>query len=198
MSIGNRVAEAIDKMEASEPDGALFAICAAIEATAKTECGDGGRSAYKDFIHSNFGLITDIAFGGCRIGNLNVGYDHPEIKRSSDGLCSIEDVMYHAVRCGLYHEAKLPDNLKFTDERQIRVEENLLVLPASLIYGFIAAVVVSPANAEEVTPKPSTLNLGSFPIPISKLWGRKPELLWLLDAEHEATRLYKECASSAS
>ncbi|KPK50843.1 MAG: hypothetical protein AMK72_01250 [Planctomycetes bacterium SM23_25] len=34
MGIGKQVAEAVDKMQAHDPDGALFAICAAVEATA--------------------------------------------------------------------------------------------------------------------------------------------------------------------
>jgi hypothetical protein len=41
------------------------------------------------------------------------------------------------------------------------------------------------------------LNLGEIPIPISKLWGRRAELLWLLDALAEVTRLRIEAQRAA-
>ena len=84
MSIGKRVSDAIDKMEASDPEGALFAICAALEATAVKEFGRKGRSGYKDFISQNLELITDIAMGGLRIQNLRLEFDHPEMKKTAD------------------------------------------------------------------------------------------------------------------
>jgi len=170
MSIGKRVSDAIDKMEASDPEGALFAICAALEATAVKEFGQKGRSSYKDFISQNLGLITNIAFGGRRILNLRLGFDHPEMKKNPDGVYPIEEIFYHAVRCGLYHEAGLPSNLQFTSEFQIRCEQGgKLVLPASLVYGLITAVLVAPVNAGESATKPSMLNIGEFPVPVSKL-----------------------------
>lgn len=185
MSVGKRVSDTIDKMEIGDPEGALFQICAGIDVTAKTEFGKSGRGSYKEFIHQNLGLITDIAFGGRKILNLNLGYDHPDLKKNADGCVPVQDIFYHVVRCGLYHEASLPDDLKFADEMQIRIKDGVLVLPSALIYGLITAVVVSPANRDEHAPKEGMLNLGEFPIPINKLWGRRDELLWLLDAINE-------------
>jgi len=191
MSIGKRISDTIDKMEAADPEGALFQICAAIDVTAKNEFGKSGSKNYKNFIHQNLGLITDIAFGGRKILNLNLAYDHPELKKNVDGSVPVQDIFYHIVRCGLYHEATLPDDLKFTDDMQIRIEENgVLVLPSALIYGLICAVVVSPANRDERAPKEAMLNFGEFPIPINKMWGHRNELLWLLDAVNEVTRLH--------
>jgi hypothetical protein len=176
-------------MAASDPEGALFAICAALEATAVKEFGQTGRSSYKNFISQNLGLITELGFGPGRILNLNLEYDHPELKKNADGVYPIEEIFYHAVRCGLYHESGLPSNLHFTDENQIRCDHGALVLPASLVYGLIVAVVVAPVNAAESAPKPHFATLWeAFPIPISKLWGRRAELLWLLDVGAEVAR----------
>ena len=63
------------------------------------------------------------------------------------------------------------------------------MLPTSLLYGLIVAVVVAPVNVGESAIKPSMFNMGQFRIPISQLWGRRDELLWLLAAEAEVTRL---------
>jgi hypothetical protein len=196
MSIGKRVSDAIDKMEVSDPEAALFAICAALEATAAKEFGKPGRSSYKDFISQNLGLITNIAFGRGRILNLRLDYDHPEMKKNSEGVYPIEEILYHAVRCGLYHAAELPNNLRFVAEQKIYYDSGALVLPASFVYGLVTAVIVAPVNAHEVASKPSMLNLGDFPLPISHLWGRRAELLWLLDAAAEATRVRLEAQNA--
>jgi hypothetical protein len=185
MSIGKRVSEAIEKMEASDPEGALFQICAAVDVTAQVELGKPGKGSYKDFLHQNLGLITRISSGRGSILNFFLKYDHPKIAKAPNGLVSIQDIFYHVVRCGLYHEAGLPGDLKFTDEGQFRVDHGVLVMPSTLIYGLVTAVVVSPVNHNERAQKDFVLNLGNFPVPISKLWGRRDELTWLLDVEKE-------------
>ena len=108
MSIGKRVAEAVEKMDAGDPEGALFQISSAIDATAKREFSKAGRRSYKDFVHDNLALITDITFQGTRILNLHFAFDHPQIAKDSSGTCTIQDILYHAVRCGLYHDSALP------------------------------------------------------------------------------------------
>ena len=188
----------------------LFQICAAIEITAKTEFGKKGRTAYKNFIHQNLALITDIAFG-VKIRNLTFRFDHPDLPKNADGHVPLQDIFYHVVRCGLYHEASLPGNLKFIDEMRISAENGVLILPSALIYGLVTAVIVSPANCSERAPIefnldgrgiPQTqriimMDIGVFQIPINKLWGRREELLWLLDAVKDARRL-KTAAKTAS
>lgn len=197
MSIATQVADSIDKMQARDHHGALFAICAPIGATADKEGAAAGQHTYKSFVNSNLGLISCVAFGGTKILDLKLAYTHPQIRTKEPGICTIEDVLYHAIRCGLYHESKLPDNLDITDAQQLRVDDNRLVLPASLIYGLIIAVVVSPANASESSPEPAMLNLGRFSIPLSKLWDRRNVLCWLLDVVVELDALERESGSPA-
>ena len=130
--------------------------------------------------------------------NLGLAFDHPDLKKNANGIYPIEEIFYHAVRCGLYHEAALPSNLRFANEQKIVCDDGVLTLPASIIFGFIVAVVVAPTNATETTSKPHFLNFGEFPIPMSHLWGRRAELLWLLEVENESTRLRIEAEQAAS
>lgn len=200
MSIGKRVSEAIDKMQAGDPESALFAICAAIEATAAKELGRTGRSTYKTFIHDNLAIITQVAFTR-RVMNLHVAFDHSSqsIKTGPNGECSVEDIFYHAVRCGLYHSAELPLNLRFIDEKKISCEGGVLHLPSALIYGLITAVVIAPVNRDEVANASPMFNWGSgFRIPVSLLWGRRAEFQWLLDVEMESLRIQAEKSSAPS
>lgn len=181
MSIAKRVAEAVEKMAQSDPEGALLPISSAIDATATKHYNRRGRKSYKDFIHENLGLITKVAFGPS-ILNINLKYDHPDLTIGPNGLCTIQDVLYHVVRCGLAHSAELPSTLRFVDEDKFRVENNLLVLPASLIYGLIAAVVVCPANIDQTISESYGFNVRGFQITMNNLWGKKAALENLLAA----------------
>lgn len=195
MSIGNQVSEAIDKMQAGDTEGALYALCSAIDATATQEYGKRGKTSYKQFVSSNFPLITSIAVGH-KILNLTLEYSHPDLNASADSKHSIQDIFYHAVRCDLYHKTELPTNIRFTNKKQIGCETGGIVLPDTFLYGLIMAVVVAPVNKGESSPKPSVCNIGDMALPISKLWGRRAELNWLLDAINEGDALNKAKQSS--
>jgi hypothetical protein len=175
MSIGKRVAETVEKMAQNDAEGALLPISAAVDATATKHFNRRGRKSYKDFIYENLGLITKVGLGPS-VMNINLKYDHPDLETGPDGLCTIQDVLYHVVRCGLAHSAELPSTLKFVDEYKFKVENNLLVLPASLIYGLIAAVVVCPENTDQTIPDNFGLNVRGFQITLNDLWGKKTEL----------------------
>jgi len=192
MAIADRVQEAVDNVMKGNIEGALHDICSAVEVCAKTLYGgaerDGGK-CYKQFVSDNFGLITHFALSR-RILNLNVEYRHPKIKASTNGLCSVQEVFYHAVRCGLYHEACLPSSLHFIDEKKIMVKDGELYLPSALVYGLIVAVVISPAVKDESPPPRCALNLEfGLTIPAQFVWGKKEQFVALLDA---LERIYDE------
>jgi len=191
MIIGSRVADAFDHLEKDDPDGAMFAICAAIEATAAKEYGQGGRSTYKKFVHDNLRVITRVGLG-IYIHNLNVAISHPEVPTDANGLCSFQDVMYHAVRCSLYHEAALPSVISFQKERVLHASGGHIVLPSSLIYGLVMSVVIAPVNAAEQSPKINIFNIPEFgPLPVNQMWGRRAEVLWFLGAVDSMNQLYE-------
>jgi hypothetical protein len=200
MSIGKRVSEAWDKLEAGDPESALFAICPAVDATAKREFGKGGRRSYKDFISNNMQLITMLGLGGMNTKELWLPY--PNIGKNEDlkkgeggfyplGLYPFEEIVYHIVRCGLGHEAELPPDLEFVDKPEIRSDPSgKLFLPASLVLGLIFAVMLAPVNKDETDSKSRSIRLGDqYPVPLSRLWGRRSEVQWLLECRNEWLRL---------
>ena len=182
-SIGKRIAETMDKMEARDAEGALFQICAPIESTAVREYGMSGGKTYREFLHDNLGLITRVGLG-VPILNYNIGkFTHPDIKPDAQGFCSVQQILYHAVRCGLYHEAKLPANLRFEFGGRQFNDNGTLIVPAELIYGLIAVVILSPANVgEQIEDRYGFLIGESTPLRANKMWGKRTEFLWLLDA----------------
>lgn len=180
MSVGKRITEAIDNMVAGDAEAALIPVSIAVDATAAAFYGMKGRSSYKQFIADDLGLITRIA-GHASILNLSFAYSHHEIKtNNSDGTCTIGDVLYHAVRCGLLHEAKLPSTLHFVDQRIYSIQDGHLYLPASFVNGLIASVVVSPVNAHETAPDSYGIVVEGSSTPLAELWGRKDRLVNLM------------------
>ena len=155
MSIAKRIIEAYDKMNIRDAEAALIPASIAVDATAKKENPDlKTGDAYKQFLHKNLELITRVAFGGNKAitNSFRIRYNHPQIKTDNEGLCSIEQVWYHTVRCGLLHDGCLPSSLRFIWQTAIKVDDDLLVLPATFVYGLMFAVIASPVNINESAP----------------------------------------------
>lgn len=181
MSIGKMVLEAVEKMAQKDAEAAMLPISSALDATATKYFGQRGRKSYKNFIHENLGLITRVGFGPS-ILNINLKYDHPDIEKRPNGMCTIQEILYHAVRSGIIHNAEMPANLQFVYESKFQVENGMILLPASLVYGFIASVVVCPANTDQSVAEGYGLNIRGFQVELNKLWGKKQQLENLLDA----------------
>lgn len=197
LGIAHRVDNAVDAMLRGDAIQALHDICSAIEATAGRHYGQGGKATYKRFLKDNLAIITKCGLGMCISQSFRIAYSHPTIN-STDGLCSIEDILYHAVRCGLYHTTELPNSIRFIDERIFRAQgvTGTLEVPSDLIWGLIIAVVVCPANALEASEREHILNFSScgVSIPLSSMWGQLDKLTWLLSAQEALNALRSRAA----
>lgn len=68
MSIGNRINEALEKLQKRDYENSLIQICIALDATAKKEYpGLGSAKRCKKFIEDNMSFITRVAFGKLEI-----------------------------------------------------------------------------------------------------------------------------------
>lgn len=187
MSISKRVTEAFEKMMNNDYEGALFAICAAVEQTAKKEGRPKGKKGFKDFIKQNMHIITGIGIGH-PVRGLSIHCTHSELPKTADGVSPIEDILYHVVRCGLYHEAALPESLVLTEHVLAPERNGSMKLPGNLAAGLIAAVVASPANKDEFTKPHFYFDTYAGPIPLATLWGQKLTLTKDLIAADEKRR----------
>ena len=83
------------------------------------------------------------------------------------------EMLYDVVRCTAVHEAKLPDNLRFTQHPLIQTgPDGELVLPIDVIYGLLIAVVGSPKNDDQQVQGNPDFNFGGKSVPINKIWGK--------------------------
>ena len=190
MSIGKRVTDAVEKGLRGDPEGALFAICAAIEETARRERRRKGRQGYKAFIADNIHIVSGIGLSH-PIAGLQIAYSHPDLPATDDGHARIEDIVYHVMRCGLYHSAALPASVAFTDNRIGSDGKGNLLLPKSIVAGLVVSVVCSPANIREITdPKFYVTALGERFV-LNEIWGKRSEVttkILELAAERDSRR----------
>jgi len=188
MSIGKMVSEAIDKMNADDPEGALFSLCAAVEKTAVAEYGQPGRASFKRFIHDNVRLMVRFVFPGHSWGGFMFAYSHPSPKKShpTGGMWTIEDVLYHAIRCSLYHGEDLPPNIIFAKDNTFSGGGGQITIPAKLIHGVIIALIVAPSNRHEKAEGIFTVTWRNEQLPLDSLWGKRKEMLRMMDAAEVA------------
>lgn len=184
MSISKRITEAIDKMAVGVTESALISASIAVDATAsQVYPAKRNNQAYKDWLHDNLPLITIVGMGNVSIENMHLAYSHCDLQPDDKGRCLIEQIIYHVVRCGLLHKAKLPNTLKFSSEGVIKIEGDTLTLGSSLIKGLIMAVVVCEVNAKERTLDNYGIAVFDKSLSLNELWGKKEVLLNLFEAD---------------
>ena len=184
MGISKRIAEAIDRMCAGDAESALIPACIAVAATShQVYPTKSDNQSYKDWLHDNLALITRVGMGNVSIANFYLKYKHPDLKPDNNDYCSLEQILYHVVRCGLIHNAELPSTIKFTSEGVIKIDnDGILTLGSSLIYGLIVAVIVCPVNAGGKIPADYSIIVAGKTLPLNRLWGNKATLFNLLEA----------------
>ena len=152
MSVGSQVSDALRKASQGRYEDAIVAASVALSATSRLEFpSDGDKSACRKFLEANSSVISKIgwvAFGVSQPMN----FQYRRLDSQAPGICvrTTAEMLYDVVRCTAVHEAKLPDNLRFTDAPLIQLgHDGELVLPIDVIFGLIIAIVGSPNNAGE-------------------------------------------------
>lgn len=175
MSIGKRVTDSFEKMLRGDAEGALFAICAAVEETARREGRLRGKRSFKEFITDNFNIISGIGFGN-PVKSLSIHYTHPDLPASPGGVSRFDDILYHVIRCGLYHAAALPENVSLTENVLGHDGKGTLQLPKNIVSGLIVAVVASPGNAGERTNPSFYFETIAGNFILNDIWGKQAEV----------------------
>jgi len=175
ISIGDRVKKAIDYIEKDELDRALEEACIAIDTTSQRlyKTKKSSRTTYKQFIKEYTWLISFMGFPGILAGSIKIGFNHPNIKTDTDGLCGIEDIVYHIIRNGLIHSGSF-EKIEWSNETNLgtnKINGNL-ILPKKLIWGLLGAVIFCPINNNEKIEKTYWISLYDFKFSIDKIWGQ--------------------------
>lgn len=183
MSIGTQVSDSMRKLVARRFEDAVVPASVAMSATARLEYpNDADTSACRKFVQANLPII-------CKVGWVAFGVSQPinfiyrrldgHVKRSAPRVAvrTMPEMLYDVVRCTAVHEAKLPDNLRFTDAPMIQTgRDGELVLPIDVVYGLLIAVVASPKNAGQKAEGDPIFSFGRKKIALNYLWGNPDEV----------------------
>jgi len=161
---------------------AAASVSIAVAGTAKKafphERKDGKK--YKGFLKRHMGLIVFVATGIPlkRGASIRLGFDHPDVPKDAEGNCTLEDILYHVVRCGLVHESVFPSTVKLgnclsADGR----------IPKGILHGLILAVIVAPENQSELLPQDWIQEINGKEVTLNDYWGKEQELASFLELQ---------------
>lgn len=187
MSIGKRVREALDRQIDGDHEAALIPACIAVAASAEKAYPHLKRDneKYKLFLSDNHDIIMLVAFGIPTQG-VSFKFSHDDIRQSIvPGMATLEEILYHVVRCRLIHDGELDPAIHFGQSNEFGLLDNEVVIPPEIIDGLVMAVVGSGCNKNERLPGASYhlifhQSAGDVRVEINSLWGQKAKLLQLL------------------
>lgn len=157
----------------------MVAASVALSATARLEYfTDGDKAACRKFLDQSLPIISKIAWVSFGVSQpINFRYRRLDSKAPGTADRTMPEMLYDVVRCTAVHEAKLPDNLRFTKESIIHLgNDGELVLPIDLIYGLLIAVVASPKNSDQKIEGDPVFSFGGKSIKINELWGDRSKI----------------------
>jgi len=160
-------------------EDAVVAASVALSATARLEYPtDGDKAACRKFLEQNLPIISKISWVSFGVSRpINFKYRRLDSKSPGTSVRTMPEMLYDVVRCTAVHEAKLPDNLRFTKQPMIHLgNDGELVLPIDLIYGLLMAVVASPKNSDQKIEGDPLFSFGGKSIRVNELWGNRSKI----------------------
>lgn len=173
MPISDRVMECINKYNANDLDNALIQLCIALDGTAKKEyprINKVGRR-FKEFVKANQDIVTFFTFETNIFVNCQFG------------KYSVEQFIYQVLRCGLLHEAEVPEMIRFVEPNQpITISDRGWCLPKTFIFGTLLAVIGADSNANQSLPNDIEVVIMGQNFKVNNLWGRADMVRHLMKA----------------
>ena len=186
MSVGSQVADAMKKLSEERFEDAVVAASIALSATARLEYPtEGDKAACRKFLEQNLPIISKISWVSFGVSQpINFRYRRLDSRPPGTAVRTMPEMLYDVVRCTAVHEAKLPDNLRFTKQPVIHLgNDGGLVLPIDLIYGLLLAVVASPKNASQQIEGDPLFSFGGKSIRVNELWGDRGKIKAFIGAK---------------
>jgi len=186
MSVGSQVADAMRKLSEGRFEDAVVTASVALSATARLEYQkDGDKAACRKFLEQNLPIISKIGWVSFGVSQpINFGYRRLDSRTPGISVRTMPEMLYDVVRCTAVHEAKLPDNLRFTEQPVIQTGlDGQLVLPIDVIYGLLIAIVASTKNADERGEGDPVFSFGGKSIRVNELWGERGRIAAFIGIE---------------
>ena len=166
MTIGERIASAIDDMNAGDMESALIHISHAFDDTAKKEYPTAKKISerVRKLLKENGDLITFCSFGEGFFGGQKI-----------DEL-TLEEILYKALRVGLETEDPDAMRIEFVHDIVWGNPGGILRVPVNFVYGILLAVVGAQCNGAEKVADSYQAGIIGTNYPINDLWGQNEYL----------------------
>lgn len=179
ITVGDRIQSMIDHMEKGEIELALSDVCIAIDITAQKYYGEARSSAscYKKFLKENIWMIVATGMGTLIADAIKIPFKQKDIKNDDQGYCTLEEIIYHVMRCGLVHGTGEDSKIVWNNRIPLALDKDgNLNLSPSFIWGFALCVITCPVNREETVRDTCWISTVSFKYLINDLWGKRDSI----------------------
>ena len=190
VTVGQRVQSMIDHMSKGEIELALSDICIAIDVTSQRYYGVPASSAscYKRFLKENIWMIVVTGMGSLITEAIKLPFTHKDIKTDSEGYCTLEQIIYHVMRCGLIHGTGEDSKIKWNNNVPLAIDKegNLNISP-SFIWGLALCVITCSVNKDEKVGDSCWISMASFKYLINDLWGKRNSVKNMIKSQYDVT-----------
>lgn len=174
ITVGDRIQSMIDHMGKGEIELALSDVCIAVDITAQKYYGEpSSASCYKKFIKENIWMIIVTGMGSLITHTIMLPFHHEKIRSDKDGYCTLEQIIYHVMRCGLIHGTGEDSKIVWNTNVPLAIDTNgNLNLSPSFIWGLALCVITCNVNCDEHVNDTCWISTASFKYLINDLWGK--------------------------
>ena len=194
VSVGQRVQSMIDHMSKGEIELALSDICIAIDITSQKYYNEPNSSAscYKRFLKENIWMIVVTGMGSLITEAVKLPFTHKDIKSDYEGYCTLEQIIYHVMRCGLIHGTGEESKIVWNTNVPLAIDKNQnLNISPSFIWGLALCVITCPVNLNERVGDYCWISMATFKYLINDLWGKRDSVKNMIKSQYDVT--IKEC-----
>ena len=184
MSLVKRVDEALARIRAGDPEGALLPACAAVESTANRESPSfkSRERRFKTFFATYGWIIGRVVTGAPWPRRLQIGAAPAGLPLDANGTCATDDLLFEVVRCGIVYATHPSDYVILEPGTGLRCEGGKYRVSNRLPLGLVAAVILSPENAKQRLPQRAAITLDRREVDANDLWGKAEMVASLLQA----------------
>lgn len=123
---------------------ALCLACIAIDACSANQYPKKTTSErYKLFLKEHFSTICEFGFPGIMASKICIKITQPSkfLKPDENGYVTMEQIIYHVLRCGLVHTCNIENTIQFTDRTIIKDwDQEKFPIPKDIIHGLLESV----------------------------------------------------------
>lgn len=175
ITIAKRVKSAIDHWEKGEVELALTDACIAVDATSMKyyNLQKSKGSEYKRFLKEFMWLITYSGLPGLMSQNIQLPRGKLSIPDVTGDTISIEQLIYHVVRCDLVHSNSIDPNIVFSNHLTIGIDGDKVLISRRIVWGILHAVIFNTSNADErIDEGLYWTSIYDFKMFIDECWGK--------------------------